>query len=287
MHIDPLEEISHDPLAKIGLFMLATVTLLAVFAPLLSSYSPHDYTGKIFSPPTLDHPLGTDSMGQDIWVRLLYGARTSLFVAVAVALLSASLSVLVGATAALAGGLFERVCMRIVDAVISLPTIIVMILVAAYIRPSLPLLILLISAFSWPGGARIVRSCVLSLKEKMHINAARTFGADRRHIVFTHLIPDLSPIISALMMQDARRAVFMEAGLAFLGVSDPMVISWGKMMHQALAFTYLDVWQWWLVPTGLALSATLIGISFLSISLETAMDPRLRKDNARDNVRYG
>ena len=287
MHIDPLGEISHDPLAKIGLFMLATVTLLAVFAPLLSSYSPHDYTGKIFSPPTLDHPLGTDSMGQDIWVRLLYGARTSLFVAVAVALLSASLSVLVGATAALAGGLFERVCMRIVDGVISLPTIIVMILVAAYIRPSLPLLILLISAFSWPGGARIVRSCVLSLKEKMHINAARTFGADKRHIVFTHIIPDLSPIISALMMQDARRAVFMEAGLAFLGVSDPMVISWGKMMHQALAFTYLDVWQWWLVPTGLALSATLIGISFLSISLETAMDPRLRKDNARDNVRYG
>ncbi|TFH47925.1 MAG: ABC transporter permease, partial [Methanothrix sp.] len=218
---------------------------------------------------------------------LLYGARTSLLVAVAVALLSASLSVLVGATAALAGGLFERVCMRIVDAVISLPTIIVMILVAAYIRPSLPLLILLISAFSWPGGARIVRSCVLSLKEKMHINAARTFGADKRHIVFTHIIPDLSPIISALMMQDARRAVFMEAGLAFLGVSDPMVISWGKMMHQALAFTYLDVWQWWLVPTGLALSATLIGISFLSISLETAMDPRLRKDHARDNVRYG
>jgi peptide/nickel transport system permease protein len=79
------------------------------------------------------------------------------------------------------------------------------------------------------------------------------------------------------MMQDARRAVFMEAGLAFLGVSDPTVISWGKMMNQALAFTYLDVWQWWLVPIGLALSATLIGISFLSFSLETAIDPRLRR----------
>ena len=198
-------------------------------------------------------------MGQDIWARLLYGARTSLLVAAAVALLSSALSVLVGASAALVGGLYERFCMRIVDAMISLPTIIVMILVAAYLRPSLPLLILLISAFSWPGGARIVRSQVLSLKERMHINAARTFGAGKRHIVSTHIIPDLSPIISALMMQDARRAVFMEAGLAFLGVSDPMVISWGKMMHQALAFTYLDVWQWWLVPTGLALSATLIG----------------------------
>ncbi|MCX6677364.1 MAG: ABC transporter permease [Methanothrix sp.] len=280
MHIDPLGEISHDPLAKMGLFMLALITLMALFAPLLSSYSPHDYTGKIFSPPDMDHPLGTDSMGQDIWVRLLYGARTSLLVAGAVALLSASISVLVGATAALAGGLFERSCMRIVDAVISLPTIIVMILVAAYLRPSLPLLILLISAFSWPGGARIIRSQVLSLKERMHINAARTFGAGKRHIIFTHIIPDISPIISALMMQDARRAVFMEAGLAFLGVSDPMVISWGKMMNQALAFTYLDVWQWWLVPTGLALSATLVAISFLSFSLETAIDPRLKKDDA-------
>ena len=219
-------------------------------------------------------------MGQDIWVRLLYGARTSLLVAGAVALLSSSLSVLVGATAALAGGLYERFCMRIVDAMISLPTIIVMILVAAYLRPSLPLLIRLISAFSWPGGARIVRSQVLSLKERMHINAARTFGASKRHIIFTHIIPDLSPIISALMMQDARRAVFMEAGLAFLGVSDPMVISWGKMMNQALAFTYLDVWQWWLVPTGLALSATLIAINFLSFSLETAIDPRMKEDDA-------
>ncbi len=281
MHIDPLGEISEDPLAKMGLFMLAIITLLAIFAPLLSNYSPHDYTGKIFSPPDMDHPLGTDSMGQDIWVRLLYGARTSLLVAGAVALLSSSLSVLVGATAALAGGYYERFCMRIVDAMTSLPAIIVMILVAAYLRPSLPLLIMLISAFSWPGGARIVRSQVLSLKERVHINASRTFGAGKRHIIFTHIIPELTPIISSLMMQDARRAVFMEAGLAFLGVSDPMVISWGKMMHQALAFTYLDVWQWWLVPTGLALSATLIGISFLSFSLEAAMDPRLGKGNSR------
>jgi len=281
MHTDPLGEISRDPLAKIGLFMLVIITLLAICAPLLSNYSPHDYTGKIFSPPDMDHLLGTDSMGQDIWARLLYAARTSLLVAGAVALISSTLSVVIGATAALAGGIYERFCMRVVDAMTSLPTIIVMILVAAYLRPSLLLLILLISAFSWPGGARIIRSQVLSLKERVHISAARTFGAGKKYIIFTHIVPELSPIISALMMQDARRAVFMEAGLAFLGVSDPMVISWGKMMHQALAFTYLDVWQWWLVPTGLALSATLISISFLSFSLETAIDPRMKKENAR------
>lgn len=268
-------------MALSGLAMLALIIFMALFAPLLSGYSPDDYTGQIFSPPSADHLLGTDSMGQDIWSRLLYGARTSLFVAVGVAVISSAFSVFIGATSALFGGIYERFWMRTVDAIISIPSIIVMILVAAYLRPSLSLLIILLSFFSWPGGARIVRSQVLTLKERMHVSAARTFGAGWGNILKRHIIPDLTPIITAMMIQDARRAIFMEAGLAFLGVSDPMVISWGKMMQQALAFTYLNVWEWWLVPTGLALSLTLVGLSFLGFSLETAMDPRLRKDKLR------
>ncbi len=282
MHIKILQAISSDPLAKIGILMLSAIVLMALFAPWISRYSPDEYTGEIFKPPSLNHPLGTDSVGQDIWVRLLYGARTSLVVAVAVAFLSAAMSVLVGSSTALIGGLYERFCMRVMDAMISIPPIIVMILVGAYLRPSQTLMIFLISAFFWPGGARIIRSQVLSLKQRMHINAALTFGASKRYIVFRHIIPDLFPIIFSLMMEDARRAVFMEAGLAFLGVSDPGVISWGKTMHQALAFTYLDVWQWWLVPSGLALSATLVSISLLSFSLETALDPRLKKVSAAE-----
>ena len=275
MHIDLGHEIRHDRMALLGILVLAAILLMAIFAPLLSPYSPAEYTGKIFSSPSNDHLLGTDSMGQDIWTRLLFGARTSLLVAASVALLASSLSVLIGASSALVGGLYERFWMRIVDVMISLPTIIVMILIAAYFRPHLPLLILLISAFTWPGGARIVRSQVLTLKERMHIYAARTFGADQRHILKTHIVPDISPIIASMMIQDARRAVFMEAGLAFLGVSDPLIISWGKMMNQALAFTYLDVWKWWLLPTGILLSLILVSLSFLGVSLEAAMDPRL------------
>lgn len=275
MHIDLGHEIRHDRMALLGILVLAVILLMAIFAPLLSPYSPAEYTGRIFSPPSNDHLLGTDSMGQDIWTRLLFGARTSLLVAASVALLASSLSVLIGASSALVGGLYERFWMRIVDVMICLPTIIVMILIAAYFRPNLPLLILLISAFSWPGGARIVRSQVLTLKERMHIYAARTFGADQRHILKNHIVPDISPIIASMMIQDARRAVFMEAGLAFLGVSDPLIISWGKMMNQALAFTYLDVWKWWLLPTGILLSLTLVSLSFLGVSLEAAMDPRL------------
>jgi peptide/nickel transport system permease protein len=277
MHINRIRDLIHDPIALSGLSMLALIIIMAVFAPLLSGYSPDDYTGQIFSPPSTDHLLGTDSMGQDIWSRLLYGARTSLFVAFAVAIITSALGLFIGATSALFGGIYECFWMRIVDAMISIPPIILMILVGAYLRPSMLLLIIFMSLFSWPSGARIFRSQVLSMKERMHVSAACTFGADWKHILINHITPDLIPIIIAMMIQDARRAVFMEAGLAFLGVSDPMIISWGKMMQQALAFTYLNAWEWWLVPTGIALSLTLMGLSFIGFSLETAMDPRLRR----------
>lgn len=283
MHINPLREISHNPFALEGIIMLSLIVLMAALAPVLSTYPPDYYTGQIFSHPSFSHPLGTDSVGQDIWSRLLYGARTSLVVAIIVAVITTSLSIFIGATSALLGGLYERFWMRSVDAMTAIPPVIVLILAGAYIQPSLLMLILLLSALSWPEGARIIRSQVLSLKEREHINASRTFGASWRHILRNHIVPELGPLITALLIQDARRAVFMEASMAFLGISDPMVISWGKMMQQALEFTYLDVWKWWLLPTGLALSATLIGLTFLGFALESAMDPRLR-DSSRTEI---
>jgi peptide/nickel transport system permease protein len=275
MHIDPLRAVTSDRLALTGLAILSVIVLMSVLAPVLTFFPPDYYTGQIFSPPSASHPLGTDSVGQDIWSRLLFGARTTLLVAASVAILSTSLSFLVGASSALIGGLYESFWMRFVDAMSSIPPIIVMILVAAYIRPNLMVMILLISILSWPGGARIIRSQVLSLKERGHVYASRTFGASWGHILKSHIAPELGPLLTAMMIRDASRAVFMEAGMGFLGVSDPMIISWGKMMQQALEFTYLDVWKWWLLPTGLALSLTLVGLCFIGFSLEAAMDPRL------------
>ena len=193
-------------------------------------------------------------MGQDIWTQLLFGARTSLIVGCGAAVLSLLFSVLVGCTAALFGGVYDRLIMRLVDAMIVIPPVIVVILVAAYLRPNILLMILLLAAFLWPGGARVIRAQTLSLKERMHVSAARTFGAGWPHLLVHHIIPDLGPVLVAAMIRDARRAIFMEAGLSFLGISDPTVISWGKMMQHALRFSYLDVWKWWLLPPGFALS---------------------------------
>lgn len=276
MHVDLWNEMRSSSAGVFGMVIVAVIAGLALSAPIIApSYRD---IGPVFSPPSEEHLLGTDDLGQDIAAKLIHGARTSLIIALGVSLLSVVISVIMGGSTAMLGGTYDRVCMRAVDAVMSLPSVVVMILVAAYIRPNLWLLIILISLFSWPGGARIVRSQTLSLRERLHVMAARTFGASRRYLLWRHILPDLGPVLVAIMIQDARRAVLMEAGLAFLGVSDPMVVSWGRMMKQAMSFTYLDVWKWWLIPAGALLSLTLVGLSLIAASLERAMDPRLQED---------
>jgi peptide/nickel transport system permease protein len=277
VHINYWQEIKDDEFGKVGLILLILMLVLAALAPLLTEYRPEAYTGHIFSPPSRQHLLGTNDVGQDIWTRLLYGARTSLVVGCGAALLAALISVVVGCTTALVGGIYDRLLMRLVDALIVIPPVIVVILVAAYLRPNYLLMILLISAFLWPGGARVIRGQTLSLKERMHVSAARTFGAGWGHLILRHIIPDLGPVIVATMIHDARRSVFMEAGLSFLGISDPAVVSWGKMMQHALRFSYLEVWKWWLLPPGIALSLLISSLSFLGYALEKALNPRLRK----------
>ena len=259
-----------------GLILLMLAISLAVLAPLLSQYDPLRQTAASLLSPSYSHWLGTNHVGQDIWSQLLYGARTSLMVGFGVGILSLALGTVFGVSSALIGGLYDRIVMRIVDAFIVIPMIIVVVLVAAYIRPDLTVLVLLLAVLSWQGGARVVRAQALSLRERGHVGASRTFGASRLHVAWRHIIPDMGPILLVEFIHGVRRAIFMEAGLAFLGIGDPTVVSWGTMMRDAMKFSYLNVWQWWLVPAGVALSLTIIGLTFVSHTAESVLDPRLR-----------
>lgn len=276
MHINYWKELKKNSFGKIGLAMLILVVIIAGSFPLLTRYDPGEPSHSAFKPPSSEHWLGTNDVGQDIWSRLIYGARNSLLVALGVGLFTTLISTVAGASVALVGGLYERIMMRAVDALIAIPAFIVIILVAAYVLPNVWTLIFLISILTWQGGARLVRAQTLSLKERMHIYAARTFGANKRYISTRHIIPELGPILVAVFIHSATRGVFMEAGLAFLGIADISTVSWGLMMHYALKFYYLEVWKWWLLPTGLALSITIMAFVFIGHAFETAMDPRLR-----------
>jgi peptide/nickel transport system permease protein len=276
MHISLKKEIKGSRIGQAGLVILALVIVAAVLAPFLSRYNPNQQSAVSLLSPSYTHWLGTNQVGQDIWSQLLYGARTSLLVGFGVGILSLILSILFGVSSALIGGLYDKIIMRIVDAFIVIPMIVVVILVAAYIRPDLFVLILLLAALSWQGGARVMRAQALSLKETGHVSASRTFGASRFHITWRHIVPDLGPILLVEFIYGVRRAVFIEAGLAFLGIGDPMLVSWGMMMRDAMKFSYLNVWQWWLVPAGVALSLTIVGLTFISHAAESVLDPRLR-----------
>lgn len=276
MHISVKREIKQSRIGKAGLALVMLVIIIAVAAPLLSRYDPGQQTATSLLSPSHTHWLGTNHVGQDIWSQLLYGARTSLLVGFGVGVLSLVLSTIFGISSALIGGLYDKIIMRIVDAFIVIPMIVVVILVAAYIRPGLTVIILLLAALSWQGGARVVRAQALSLKQRGHVGASRTFGAGRLYVAWRHIIPDLTPILLVEFIHGVRRAIFMEAGLAFLGISDPMLVSWGTMMGDAMKFSYLNVWQWWLVPAGVALSLTIIGLAFISHAAESVLDPRLR-----------
>jgi len=275
MHIDLKKEMTQTGRGRFGIGAFAIVVIMAVFAPLLAGYDPTAQSPSVLLPPSAGHLLGTNHVGQDVWSQLVFGARVSLLVGLAVACLSTVLSALVGTSAALIGGWYDRIVMRLVDAFIVIPAVLVLILVAAYVRPSIWTMIVLLSLLGWQGGARIVRSQALSLKERAHVSAARSFGAGRRYLIIHHILPDLSPILLVDFIYSMRRAVFMEAGLAFIGIGDPNVVSWGMMMNEALGFVYLDAWKWWLVPPGIALSLTILSITFIGHTLEPAMDPRL------------
>ena len=269
----------HERIGAIGLVLIVLFIIVALICPFITQ-DPMAHSLLIFKSPSLNHLLGTNDVGQDIWSRLIWGTRTSILVAIGVGTFSTLLSMFIGISAGLIGGLYEKIIMRIVDALLVIPTIIVLILIAAFIKPSVWTLIVLISVLHWQGGARILRSQTLSLKKRMHISAARTYGAGRWYLIFRHIIPDLGAILIISFIYRARMAVFMEAGLAFIGIADPSMVSWGMMMHHASNFYYLPVWKWWLVPTGIALSLLILSFTSLGYSLEKVIDPRLKEENA-------
>ena len=267
MHIQYGKKLKTGP-GRWGLLLLCFWTAVALAGSFATPYAPDAYSGKAFLPPSAVHWLGTNDVGQDVLSQLIAGAKTSLGVAVGAALVSALLGILLGAGGTLAGGWLERLTVRMMDVGLVIPPVLAAMLAAAYLQPSSLMLVGILAFFFWPGTARLLRSQSLLLRESGPVTAARTFGAGRSYLLRRHILPDLAPVLSAAMIHDARRAVFLEAGLAFLGISDPLAQSWGKMIQQALAFTYLEAWSWWLLPPGFAVSSLVLAFALIGAGLE-------------------
>ncbi|MBE0466392.1 MAG: ABC transporter permease [Candidatus Desulforudis sp.] len=276
MHIDYQRAVTSSFQGRTGGIILGVVAVTALCGPALVG-SPATPSPAVLQPPSAAYPLGTNDFGQDLFAQLVHGARLSLAVALGAGLLTVLTAALIGGAAGLARGWADTVLMRLTDAVLAMPAMVVIIVIAAYFQLGPAGLVLVITLFGWPGTARVVRAQTLTLRNKPHVLAARTFGAPGGYVLYRHILPDLAPILVVGFLQSARRAVFLEAGLAFLGIGDPTIVSWGAMIQGALRFFYLDAWLWWLLPPALAIAATILSFTLLGNILEALLDPRLRE----------
>jgi peptide/nickel transport system permease protein len=260
-----------------GAAMLSVVGALAVLAPWIAPYDPRAIPGRGLESPSSAHLLGTNDAGSDNLSRLIWGSRTTLFVAVAATALVLVIALALGLTAGLRGGFVDLVVMRITDVFLALPVLPLLIFVASLATPALTLSILLIGLFTWPPIARIVRSQTLSLRSRGFIRCAQGFGGGPLYVMRRHLVPALGPLIAVNVVQMAGIVIGIEAGLAFLGLGDPSAVSWGQDLERALDHPSIyigSIWTWWLLPSGLAIGFTLFSLLLIGVGLEPWFNPR-------------
>nr|QNO44320.1 hypothetical protein JKAPHALJ_00007 [Methanosarcinales archaeon ANME-2c ERB4]QNO46497.1 hypothetical protein PAACNKLE_00033 [Methanosarcinales archaeon ANME-2c ERB4] len=280
MHIKPFKDFKNDKIGVTGLVLILLLITTAILAPVIAPYDPWDYSAPAFQPPSGEHPLGTNDIGYDIYSELLWSLRTSILFGIAVAAIACTIGLVLGVSAALIGGMYDMIVMRIADALLAIPTIMILILIAAYFKPSTIVLVIALSLVLWQTTARGVRAQTLSLKTKLYVKAANNMGAPTSYTMHRHIMPELFPLYAMGFVTKARTAVFMEAGLSFLGIFDPTTKSLGIMMSYAMRYLYLDVWWNWLLPPVIALSLLIISLGFISYAIEEIFDPRLRRNNA-------
>lgn len=267
-------------LALAGGFVVALLLASALFAPALAPQDPTllDTTLR-FRPPfaAWAHPLGTDELGRDTLSRLLYGGQVSLTVGLVAMITTVATGALIGITAGFLGGWIDTLLMRFVDTMLCFPQVFLLLVVAAFVPPTLLSISLVIGLTSWMEVSRIVRAEILHLKEQDFVAAARALGASRARIMFRELLPNAAaPILVAATLKVAS-AVLMESYISYLGYGvQPPLASWGNMLTNAQG--YFDTVPWLAILPGVAITLTVMGFNFLGDGLRDALDPRLRMD---------
>lgn len=220
--------------------------------------------------------LGTDQRGRDVFTLLIYGIRTSLIVGISATIIACILGLGFGLIAGYMGGVIDSLIMRTVDILLSIPTFPILMVLAGIWGKGLWQLVLILSMFSWMGTARSVRSLILTVRESPWIEGLKALGAKKSYILRRHLVAETAPILLANVALGVPGAILSEAALSFLGLSDPRLISWGRMLHEAHAFGAFTEGAWWLLlPPGIGI--VILCLIFMDIGryLEELIDPRL------------
>ncbi len=262
---------------RFGVGLLGLFAFLAVFGELLAPDDPRASSTAVLEAPSAEHLLGTTEAGSDVLSQLMVGARVSMVVGFAAAIISAVLGAAVGLIGGYFGGWTDRILDAFENWFLVIPTLPLMVVLARLLDPSLIVLILVIGLTSWAGTGRIVRSQVLTLKERAFVERARALGATDTYIIRTHILPNTLPLIFANTVLIVAVAILSEASLAFLGLGDPNSISWGTMLEAGFESGAPSAGAWWyVVPPGLCITTLVLAVAVLGYLFEEHVNPRLR-----------
>ncbi len=275
-----------NPIGKIGLFLLIVFALMALgsfIPPLIDPmYQPMSGVDPEISKstgPSLKHWLGTDFMGRDLFSQLLAGARVAFMVGVSAAFMSIFLGTLIGMIAGYMGKAIDTFLMRLADMIMVMPTLLVVLILAALFgQLNIWTIVLIIALFRWPGVSRVIRAQTLSLKQRPFIEAAKVAGASHLRIVFRHIMPNVLPLSFLYMTFRVTSAITIEASLAFLGFGDPGTVSWGMMLQWVWKTGHMFKAPYWLLPPGICISLITLSFYMLGRAMDEVLDPRLRKE---------
>lgn len=268
-----------NKLAVIGVCVLFVILVLCIGAPLFTEYDPIlDMVPqeRLKLPGTIGHLLGTDDYGRDIFSRLLYGGRTSIFTGMAVAILSALLGVFVGCVSGYFSGILDAILMRFTDIMLSFPFLIIAISLMSVLGTSQKNVIFALALISWPQFARLARSCVLEIKEQTHVAAAKSIGFSNCRILFFHILPNaMGPIIAQLTLA-VGNTILSAASLTFLGMTtDSTLPDWGGMLNQGRA--YMQTYPHLTLIPGIAISLTVLAINWIGDGIQEALNAGLKR----------
>ena len=267
---------SHNKMAIFGLIALIGIILMATFVPIFSQYHYSEQLGSYNAPPSAEFWFGTDDLGRDIFVRVWAGARISLLIGFAAAIIDLIIGVLWGSISGLAGGRVDNIMMRIADVLTAIPYLLVVIVLLVVLKPGIIPMIIALSITGWIQMARIVRGEVLSIKNQEYVLAARTLGARTGHLILKHLVPNALGAILVTMTLTVPSAIFTESFLSYLGLGVPAPLaSWGTMASEGNGAIANAPWR--LIFPALFISLTIFAFNAVGDGLRDALDPKLRK----------
>lgn len=268
-----------NPLFLIGLGFVVLLVIAAIFAPWITPY-PDDakfaiHFGSKLKPPSMDHYFGTDALGRDIFTRVVFGARMSIRIGLSVLAIALVIGVPLGLVAGYFGGRISDIIMRVSDIFLSFPSLLLPLAIAAALGPSITNAMIAIAVAWFPWYVRIVRAQVLTVREQLYVEAARSIGVSRFSIMVKHILPNsMAPVVIQASM-DMGYTILTAAGLSFIGVgARPPTVEWGLMITDARAY-FLDFW-WTVTFPGLAIFATVLAFNLVGDGLRDILDPKVR-----------